>query len=114
MCIRDRHTEQIKKTIECVQWTHVIKGLRDQLEALWEKKHTIYVACVDKSGKHQSVSVATALTQLCLKKGLLSTGPHHLCKDNREAKRICITSKHCHPNKEKQDINEQMRNECAW
>ena len=108
------HTEQIKKTIECVQWTEVIQGLRDQLEALWKHKDTIYVACVDKGGKKKSVAVATALTQLCLKKGLLCTGPYHLCKDNWEATRICSTCQHCRPNQEKEDMYEQLRNECAW
>ena len=108
------HTEQIKKTIECVQWTEVVQGLRDQLEALWKHKDTILVACADKGGKKQSVAVATALTQLCLKKGLLCTGPYHLCKDNWEATRICSTCKHCRPNQEKEDMYEQLRNECAW
>ena len=108
------HTELIKKTIECVQWTHVIQGLRDQLEALWKHKDKILVACADGKGNHQSVSVATALTQLCLKKGLLSTGPHHLCKENWEAKRICYTCEHCQPNQEKEDMYDQLQNEGAW
>ena len=109
-----QHTELIKKTIECVQWTHVIQGLREQLETLWKHKDKILVACADGKGTHQSVSVATALTQLCLKKGLLSTGPHHLCKENWEAKRICYTCEHCQPNQEKEDMYEQLQNEGAW
>ena len=108
------HTELIKKTILSVEWTHVTQGLREQLEALWKHKDKILVACADGKGNHQSVSVATALTQLCLKKGLLSTGPHHLCKENWEAKRICYTCEHCQPNQEKEDMYEQLRNECAW
>ena len=94
------HTELIKETIGCVEWTHVIQGLREQLEALWKHKDKILVACADGQGTHRSVSVAAALTQLCLKKGLLSRGPHHLCSENWQKKKsvpgattVCLTKK---------------------
>ena len=108
------HTELIKETIRSVEWTHVTQGLREQLEALWKHKDKILVACADGQGTHRSVSVAAALTQLCLKKGLLSTGPHHLCRENWEAKRICYTCEHCQPNQEKEDMYDQLQNEDAW
>ena len=108
------HTELIKKTIECVQWTHVIQGLRDHLEALWKHKDKILVACADGQGTHRSVSVAAALKQLCLKKGLLSKGPYHLSSENWQKRKVCSSCKHCQPNKEKEDMYDQLQHEAAW
>ena len=109
-----QHTELIKQTIQCRQWTHVTQGLRDQLEAIWKHKDKILVACADGQGTHRSVSVAAALTQLCLKKGLLSRGPHHLCSENWKKKEICFECNHCKPNKEKEDMYDQLQHETAW
>ena len=108
------HTELIKKTIRCVEWTHVTQGLREQLEALWKHKDKILVACADGQGTHRSVSVAAALKQLCLKKGLLSKGPYHLSSENWQKRKVCSSCKHCMPNKEKEDMYDQLQHEAAW
>ena len=109
-----QHTELIKQTIQCRQWTHVTQGLRDQLEALWKHKDKILVACADGQGTHRSVSVAAALKQLCLKKGLLSKGPYHLCSENWQKRKVCSSCKHCMPNKEKEDMYDQLQQESSW
>ena len=108
------HTELIKHTTQCRQWTQVTQGLRDQLEEIWKHKDHILVVCTDGQGTHRSVSVARALTQLCLKKGLLSEGPHHICLDNWEEKEICSECKHCRHNYEKEDMYDKLQHETAW
>ena len=82
------HTELIRSTMRCPAWDVVMLDLRSQLEALWKHKDRILVACADGQGTHRSVSVAAALKQLCLKKGLLGRGPHHLCRENWQKKKF--------------------------
>ena len=108
------HTELIRSTMRCKAWNLVMLDLRSQLEALWKHKDKILVACADGQGTHRSVSVAAALTQLCLKKGLLSSGPYNLCSENWQKKNICSKCNHCLPNKEKEDMYDQLQHETAW
>ena len=108
------HTELIKTTMRSQAWLHVKQDLRGQLEALWKHKDKILVACADGQGTHRSVSVAAALKQLCLKKGLLSKGPYHLCRDNWQKRKVCSSCKHCKLNNEKEDMYDQLQQESLW
>ena len=64
--------------------------LRSQLEALWKHKDHLLVACADGQGMHRSVSVAALLQHLCLKKGFISKGPHHLSRELAEERNLFL------------------------
>ena len=108
------HTELIRSTMRCPAWDVVMLDLRSQLEALWKHKDRILVASAGGQGTHRSVSVAAALKQLCLKKGLLSKGPYHICSENWQKRKVCSSCKHCQPNKEKEDMYDQLQQEPSW
>ena len=102
------HTALIKNTMKCSEWKNLMGDFPSQLEQLWKHKDNVLVLCADSHGVHRSVAVAAILKHLYEKKGYQSKGPHHLCSDSWQKRKLCHTCKQCIPNEEKEKMYDAL------